>query len=72
LAYFCPRHTGVKGNDRADWLAGTAVISDDRVMDHADVLHVLPRGRKMGDSLGDFESITMESLRDSQVVLGAG
>jgi hypothetical protein len=25
----------------------------------------------MGDSLGDFESSSMESLRDSQVVLGA-
>jgi ribonuclease HI len=38
---FIPGHAGVRGNERADRLAGTAVISDVRAMDHADGLHAL-------------------------------
>jgi ribonuclease HI len=38
---FGPSHAGVKGNERADRLAGTAIIYDGRAMDYADVLHAL-------------------------------
>jgi hypothetical protein len=69
--YFFSRHAEVRGNERADRLAGTAVISDGRSMDHADVLHALREAGRVDDSLGEKESSTMERLRDGQVKLGA-
>jgi hypothetical protein len=59
-AIFVPGHVGVRGNERADRLAGTAVISDSRAMDHADMLHALREAGRVEDSLGDKESNTME------------
>jgi hypothetical protein len=50
---FVPGHAGVRGNERADRLAGKAVISDGRAMDHDDVLHALRGAGKVEDSLGD-------------------
>jgi hypothetical protein len=44
-------HAGVRGNKRADRLAGTAVISDGRAMDHADVSHALRKAGRVEDSL---------------------
>jgi ribonuclease HI len=38
---FIPGHSGVKGNERADKLAVTAVIYDRRAREIADVLHAL-------------------------------
>jgi hypothetical protein len=37
LFIFVPGHAGVRGNEQADRVAGMAVISDGRAMDHADV-----------------------------------
>jgi ribonuclease HI len=54
-----PGHAGVRGNERADRLAGTAVISDGCAMDRADVLHALREAGSVEDSLGDKESSTM-------------
>jgi hypothetical protein len=48
-----------------------AVISDDRAMDHADVLHALCKADRVEDSFRDDEPNTMERLRDGQVKLGA-
>jgi hypothetical protein len=59
---FVPGHAGVTGNERADRLAGTAVISDGREMDNADVFHALREAARVEDSLGDKESSTMEIL----------
>jgi ribonuclease HI len=50
---FVPFHAGVRGNERADRLVGTAVISYGSAMDHADVLHVLSEAGRVGDSLCD-------------------
>jgi hypothetical protein len=68
---FVPGHTGVRGNERAHRLAGTAVISNGRSMDHANVLHAIHEAGRVEDSLGDKESNNMERLRDGQVKLGA-
>jgi hypothetical protein len=68
---FVPGHAGVRGIERADRFAGTGVISYGRAMDHADVLHALREAGTVADSLGEFESSTMERLRDGQVKLGA-
>jgi hypothetical protein len=57
-------HAGVRGNELADRFHGTAVISDGRAMDHADVLHALREAGKVEASLGDDKSNTMERLRD--------
>jgi hypothetical protein len=40
-------------------------------MNHADVFHALREAGRVGDSLRDYESDTMERLRDGQVKLGA-
>jgi hypothetical protein len=68
---FVPGHAGVRGKERADRLAGTALISDGCAMDHVDVLQALSEAGRVEDSLGDKELSTMERLRDVQVKLGA-
>jgi hypothetical protein len=68
---FVSGRAGVRGNERAGRLAGMAVISDGRAMDHADVLHALREAGRVENSLGDSESDIMERLRDGQVKLGA-
>jgi hypothetical protein len=68
---FLQGHAGVRGNEQADRLAGTAVIFDGRAMDHTDVLHDLCEAGRLEDSLRDDESDTMARLRDGQVKLGA-
>jgi hypothetical protein len=67
---FVPGRTGVRGNERADKLAGTVVIFDGRVMDHADVLHALREAERLEDSLRDCESDSMKRLSDEHVRLG--
>jgi hypothetical protein len=66
---FVPDHAEVRGNERADRLAGTAIISDGRAMDHADVLHSSCEAGRVEESLGDCDSSTMERLRVGQVKL---
>jgi hypothetical protein len=44
--YIVPGHAGVKGNKRAEMLAGTPVISYGRAMDSVSVLNVLREGGK--------------------------
>jgi hypothetical protein len=61
---FVPNHTGIRGNERADRLAGTAVISDVRKMEHADVLHALCVAGRVDDSLRDNESNTIYGWSD--------
>jgi hypothetical protein len=41
ILYFNTGYVAVKGKERTDRLAGTAVISDGRAIDHADVLQAL-------------------------------
>jgi hypothetical protein len=67
---FVPGHTGVRKNERANRLAGTAVIYYGSAMNHSDVLHALCEAERVDDSLEDSESDTMERLRDGHVKLG--
>jgi hypothetical protein len=41
LCHSVPGHAGVRGDERADRLVGTAVISDGRALDQPDVFHAL-------------------------------
>jgi hypothetical protein len=68
---FVPCHAGVRGNVRVDRLAGTAVVSDGRAIDHSDVLHALLEAVRVKEPIGDFDSETMERLKDGQVKLCA-
>jgi hypothetical protein len=61
----------IPGDERADRIAVTAVISDGRAIDHADVLNALREAGKVEGSLRDSESDTMERIRNGQVKLGA-
>jgi hypothetical protein len=70
LSFLSQAMPGVRGNERADRLAGMGVIFDGRAMDHADMLHALNEAGRV-DSLADSESDTMERLKDGQVKLGA-
>jgi ribonuclease HI len=57
---FVPGHAGVWGNEQADRLNGTAVISDGHAMDHADELHALLEAGRVEDLLEDGDSSTIE------------
>jgi hypothetical protein len=46
-----PIYAGVKGNERADMLAGTDVISNSHAMDHINVLHALRQTTRTEGSL---------------------
>ena len=41
LCVYCPGHAGVKGNDRADRLAGTATITKGLLLGSSEVLRIL-------------------------------
>ena len=41
LRVYCPRHAGVKGNDRADRLAGKAILTSGLLLGRSEVLRSL-------------------------------
>ena len=66
---FCPGHAGVKGNERADELAGTAVIDGELKLDGPTVLRIVR------DHLANRrveESYTKDRLIESGVKYGEG
>jgi hypothetical protein len=63
---FVPGHAGVKGNERADRLAETAIVGDGQAMDRADILNAI----READSCGENESETMSRLEEHQVKRG--
>jgi hypothetical protein len=67
--HFCFLPAVAKGNERADKLAGKAVISNDHAMDSVDVLLALHEAKVVADSFGDDDSCTMVRLSDCQVKL---
>ena len=46
---FVPGHTGVRGNERADRLAESAIVGDGQAMDRADILNVIRDARREAD-----------------------
>ena len=53
---YCPGHAGVRGNERADWLAGIATISDIRLArDRDEIVAAVHKSLKEADAV-DWES----------------
>ena len=69
---FCPGHAGVKGNERADWLAGSAQPGDaSLLLDPPTVLGIV-REELHRHTSGQPESFTLKRLQESGVPRGAG
>jgi ribonuclease HI len=50
---FVPGHAGVRENERADYLAGTAIMESGRSMDQSDILHAIKEAGGENDSSKD-------------------
>lgn len=64
---FVPGHPGVRGNERADMLAGLAAVGNGHAMDRADILNAVRETRRLKDASHDGESATMSRLYDRKV-----
>ena len=53
---FVPGHAGVRGNERADFLAGPAIMESGRSMDRSDILRAIKEAGRENDSSKDIES----------------
>ena len=60
---FVPRHTGVRGNELADRLAGLATISEGAAMDRNDILHGLRESFRTEEFQG-CESHSLTRLKE--------
>jgi hypothetical protein len=67
---FVPKQAGVRGNERADRLAKSAIVSDGQAMDRADILNAIRNACREADSFSEHESETMSRLKEYQVKLG--
>jgi hypothetical protein len=67
---FFPGHAGLRGNERADYLAGTAIMESGRSMDRSDILHAIKEAGQENDSSRDIESVSMTRLYEHQVERG--
>ena len=67
---FVPGHAGVRGNERADWLAGTAAVACGHAMDRADIINALRDAGREKDWNADIESATLTRLREHRVPRG--
>jgi ribonuclease HI len=67
---FVPGHAGVRGNERADFLAGGAAMESGRSMDRSDILHAIREDSRENDSSKDIESVSMTRLYEHQVGRG--
>ena len=67
---FSPGHAGVKGNERADCLAGDAVIDNNLTLDPATVVQCVTQ--QLIDSRPESTSYTLSLLKDKGVQRGEG
>jgi glyoxylase-like metal-dependent hydrolase (beta-lactamase superfamily II) len=67
---FVPGHAGVKGNERADRLAGKATMESGQSMDRSDILHAIKEASRENDSPKDIESVSLTRLYEHQVERG--
>ena len=67
---FVPGHAGVRGNERADRLAGLATISEGAAMDRSDILHALRESFRTEEFQG-CESHSLTRLKEMGVNIGA-
>ena len=68
---FCPGHCGIRGNERADKLAGGAKLSGDPALDPPSVLLLVKEGI-LSNSTSDTDSFTTALLLEKGVKRGAG
>ena len=68
---FCPGHCGIRGNERADQLAGGAKLSGDLALDPPSVL-LLVKESILSNSTPDTDSFTTALLLEKGVKRGAG
>ena len=66
---FVPGHAGVKGNERADKLAGMATLSEGVSMDRADIINALSDSARLKD-LQENKSQSLSRLREMGVKIG--
>ena len=67
---FVPGHAGVRGNERADRLAGMAAVQSGRAMDQADIINSLRERGRVHDSRNSGESTTLTRLQELKVKCG--
>jgi ribonuclease HI len=51
---FVPGHAGVRGNERADYLAGTDFMESGQSMNRSDILHAIKEACRENDSSKDI------------------
>ena len=67
---FCPGHSGVQGNERADELAGTAVVGDQMTLDSPLVLATVKND--LCSKRPESTSYTLKLLHDKNIKAGEG
>ena len=67
---FCPGHSGVQGNERADELAGTAVVGDQMKLDSPLVLAKVKND--LCSKRPESSSNTLKLLHDKNIKAGEG
>ena len=67
---FSPGHAGVRGNERADVLAGTAPIDDDYILDPPTVLQIVKE--HLVQKRPPSSSYTVDILKDKGIQVGEG
>lgn len=67
---FVPGHAGVGGNERADSLADSAIVSDGRPMDRADIINSLKDSSRKED-IHEHESTAVPRMVELRVRRGA-
>jgi hypothetical protein len=60
----------VRGNERADRLAGKATMESGQSMDRSDILRAIKEAGQENDSSKDIESVSMARLYEHQVERG--
>ena len=69
---FCPGHAGVRGNEAADRLAGSAVVGDTIRMDRAEVLDQLCKKLEEEDARANDDHYAIERMKEMGAVRGEG
>ena len=69
---FCPGHAGVKGNEKADQLAGNANIDENLKMDKAEVMKKLSEHLRHQEIEEEEAHYAIERMREMGVKRGEG
>ena len=67
---FVPGHAGVKGNERADQLAGSANIDEGHALDRADIINAIREAGRKVDCPDICESASLSRMKELGVKRG--